>query len=175
MTSARTSDRPHDRRTVTVEKLVRAPASTLFAILRNPATHMEIDCSGMLRGGPDGPTQLGQGDRFTMSMSQLGVAYRSQSTVVEYAPDRLIAWETIGLFRGRKVVGGQWWRYELVPDSEGTLVRHSYLWGRASLPLLTIWLPGYPRRMRRSMPRSLDRLAELAESRPAHEDPDERD
>ena len=167
MTSARTTD----RRTVTVERLVRAPASTIFAILRNPATHLEIDGSGMLRGGSDGATQLGPGDRFTMSMSQLGMAYRSQSTVVEYAPDRLIAWETIGFLRGRKVVGGQWWRFELVPDSEGTLVRHSYLWGRASLPLLTIWLPGYPRRMRRSMPHSLDRLAELAESASAHEDP----
>lgn len=169
MTSAPTID----RRTVTVERLVRAPASILFVILRDPATHLEIDGSGMLRGEPDGPSQLGPGDRFTMSMSQLGMAYRSQSTVVEYAPDRLIAWETIGFLRGRKVVGGQWWRYELVPDSDGTLVRHSYIWGRASLPLLTIWLPGYPRRMRRSMPRSLDRLAELAESRPAHEDPDE--
>ena len=171
MTSAPTID----RRTVTVERLVRAPASILFAILRDPATHLEIDGSGMLRGRSDGATQLGPGDRFTMSMSQLGMAYRSQNTVVEYAPDRLIAWETIGLFHGRKVVGGQWWRYELVPDPEGTLVRHSYIWGRASLPLLTIWLPGYPRRMRRSMPRSLDRLAELAESGPAHEDPDERD
>lgn len=155
-----------DPRTVTAERVIPASPAVIFDILRRPATHQALDASGMVQGQPDGPERLAPGDRFTMSMRQAGRGYRSRSTVVEFEQDRLLTWETIGLFRGRKIIGGQWWRYQLAADAEGTLVRHSYLWGKASLALLTIWLPGYPRRMSRTMPGTLERLAELvAEAR----------
>ena len=32
------------------------------------------------------------------------------------------------------------------------------------MPLLTVWLPGFPRRMRPAMERSLDNLAALADN-----------
>jgi hypothetical protein len=45
------------------------------------------------------------------------------NTVIEYEPDRRIAWETTavgGLF------GGRIWRYELSPVDGGTLVRETW-------------------------------------------------
>lgn len=58
------------------------------------------------------------------------------------------------------VTGGQWWRYVLLPTKDGTLVRHSYEWGRARFPTLTIRLPSYPQPVARTMSASLQRLEE---------------
>ncbi len=55
-------------------------------------------------------------------------------------------------------------RYILHPDRAGTLVEHAYVWGYAWMPLLTVWLPGFPRRMRPAMERSLENLAALADT-----------
>jgi hypothetical protein len=63
---------------------------------------------------------------------------------------------------GHSLVGGQRWRYILQPNAAGTLVAHGYVWGYARMPLLTIWLPGFPRRMQPAMERSLANLAILA-------------
>jgi hypothetical protein len=57
------------------------------------------------------------------------------------------------------------WRYILQPDPAGTLVEHAYVWGYARMPLLTVWLLGFPRRMRSTMERSLANLAVLASDR----------
>ncbi|SDF52645.1 Uncharacterized conserved protein YndB, AHSA1/START domain [Blastococcus aurantiacus] len=148
-------------RTVTVELLIPAPAEDVFSVLVSPARHSALDGGGTVNGAPLGPDPLHLGARFTMAMRQGPLRYRSVNEVVVFEPDRVIAWRTTGEWRGRTVVGGQWWRYELVPRDAGTLVRHSYEWGRARLPPLTIKLPGYPARMARSMPESLRRL-ELA-------------
>ena len=57
-------------------------------------------------------------------------------------------------------MGGQWWRYSLQPEQDGTRVRHSYEWGRALVPRVTVQLPRYPQRMARTMPETLKRLEE---------------
>ena len=38
------------------------------------------------------------------------------------------------------------------------------VWGYARMPLLTVWLPGFTRRMRPAMERSLENLAALADN-----------
>ncbi|TCP57532.1 polyketide cyclase/dehydrase/lipid transport protein [Tamaricihabitans halophyticus] len=151
-----------ESRSVHVERLIAAPAEQIFAVLADPRRHAELDGSGMVQGAARVPEHLGLGAEFEMNMRQRR-DYRSVSTVVEYEQDRLLTWETVGRWRGRKVIGGQWWRYRLTPQGQRTLVRHSYLWGRASLPLLTIWLPGFPRRMAPAMRDSLKRLATITE------------
>jgi hypothetical protein len=83
-------------------------------------------------------------------------------------PDRRIAWQSTGNRRGHSLVGGQRWRYILQPNPAGTLVEHAYAWGYARLPLLTIWLPGFPRRMRPAIERSLANLATVVEEREGH-------
>lgn len=83
--------------------------------------------------------------------------------MVELEPDRRIAWRSTGEIAGRRVVGGQVWRYELFPHGSGTLVRESYDWRSALLPRMTIELPGYPDRSERAMVATLERLARLVE------------
>ncbi|MFF4697350.1 SRPBCC family protein [Streptomyces chattanoogensis] len=147
-------------RSISVSRDIAATPQRLFAVLRDPARHAALDGSGMLRGRPDGPSPLGPGDRFSMGMQQGRIPYRSVNVVVEYEKDRLIAWETWGELRGRRLVGGQRWRYELSADGgDATHVTHTYDWSRARLPRLVIELPGYPRRMGPAMATTLERLA----------------
>ncbi|WP_327225014.1 SRPBCC family protein [Streptomyces platensis] len=156
-------------RTISVSRDIVATPRELFDLLRDPSRHTELDGSGMLRGRPQGPSPLGPGDRFSMGMAQGPIAYRSVNVVVEYEKDRLIAWETWGELRGRRLVGGQRWRYELTPlngtdgDGDGgegtTRVTHTFDWSRARLPRLIVELPGYPRRMGPAMTTTLERLA----------------
>ncbi|WP_448639232.1 SRPBCC family protein [Geodermatophilus sp. URMC 63] len=150
-----------DGRTVTVERAVPAPAGAVFAVLVSPEWHGALDGSGMVRGAPSGPERLHLGARFTMGMRQGPVRYRSVNEVTEFEQDRLLGWRTTGEWRGHTLVGGQWWRYRLVPEDGGTLVRHSYEWGRARWPTLTVRLPRYPQRMARAMPETLRRLEAL--------------
>jgi uncharacterized protein YndB with AHSA1/START domain len=114
-----------DRDVVTVERTIPAPASEIFALLRDPARHREIDGSGTVRDakGETGPLVLGS--RFGMSM-KMGVPYSMVSTVVEYEPDRRIAWQTRGPGPLGKYVAGRVWRYELEPVEGGTLVKESW-------------------------------------------------
>lgn len=147
-----------DRRTVTVERLITATAEQIFAVLVSPEQHAVLDGSGMVQGSPSGPDQLHLGARFSMAMKQGPFSYRSVNEVTEFEQNRSLAWKTIGEWRGRAVVGGQWWRYSLLPAEDGTLVRHSYEWGRALFPRVTIQLPRYPQRMARTMPETLERL-----------------
>jgi hypothetical protein len=69
----------------------------------------------MLQGTPSGPDHLHLGARFTMAMKQGRFRYRTVNDVPEYEQDRSLAWRTTGQWYGRAVVGGQWWRYALVP------------------------------------------------------------
>jgi hypothetical protein len=50
-------------------------------------------------------------------------------------------------------------------DPAGTLVEHGYAGGYARMPLPTIWLPGFPRRIRPAMARSPANLAIIASER----------
>lgn len=145
------------------QRRIEAPASEIFAILCSIDNHLVLDGSGMLTGRPEGPRPLRLGSRFTMGMRQGRVPYRSVSTVVEFEPDRLIAWQSAGELNGRVIVGGHRWRYRLTPIEDGaTVVRESYDWSTARLPRLTIEVPGYPRRMESAMARTLERLEALA-------------
>jgi hypothetical protein len=158
--SGRTRD--PEARQVRAVRLIHARPHTLFCLLADPRNHAQLDGSGLLRGDPVGPDRLQLGDTFTMGMSQAGRAYRSVNQVVEFEPDRRIAWRSTGTGRGHSLIGGQRWRYILHRDPAGTVVEHTYVWGYARMPLLTIWLPGFPRRMRPAMERSLANLASLA-------------
>ena len=110
---------------VTVERVIPAPASEIFELLANPSRHRDIDGSGTVRD-PKGDTveRLELGSEFGMSMV-MGLPYSMKSTVVEFEPDRRIAWQTRGHGIGRGL-GGRIWRYELEPAEGGTLVRESW-------------------------------------------------
>jgi len=109
----------------TVERVIAAPPEAIFAFLVDPAKHREIDGSGTVRDAKGEPQQLVLGSTFGMSM-KMGLPYSMVSTVIEYEPNRRIAWQTHGPTRIGKLVGGRIWRYELEPVDGGTRVRESW-------------------------------------------------
>lgn len=141
-----------------VERVIPAPAAAVFDVLASPDRHPEIDGSDTLQGLPLGPDRLELGSAFSMGMRVQGLQYRSVNTVVEFEPDRRIAWQTYGEVGGHRIVGGQIWRYELERHDDGTLVRHTYDWSTAMAARFTIELPGFPERFERTGPLSLERL-----------------
>jgi uncharacterized protein YndB with AHSA1/START domain len=95
--------------TVTASTVIDAPAAAIFAILADPAQHPLIDGSGTVKGTPTGPRRLELGSQFGMTMKN-GATYKTANTVVEFEPDKLIAWRHKAPHR---------WRYELEPDPSG--------------------------------------------------------
>ena len=110
---------------VTVERTIAAPPEEIFAYLVDPAKHKEIDGSGTVVGAKGDAQELKLGSTFGMSM-KMGLPYSMVSTVIEYEPNRRIAWQTTGPTAIGKHVGGRIWRYELEPVDGGTLVKESW-------------------------------------------------
>jgi uncharacterized protein YndB with AHSA1/START domain len=149
------------RNVATVERLIKAPAATIFDLLADPSRHQEIDGSGTVKGTPEGSQRLELGSKFGMSM-KMGIGYSMENTVVEYQEDALIAWQprpsvsVLGWF-----IGGRIWRYELVPQDGGTLVRESWDISRERQP----WTVR-PMRSKTvdSMTKTLERIAQVVEA-----------
>ncbi len=106
--------------------MIPATAERIFAILADPGRHPEIDGSGTVKGVKTAGQTLALGSTFGMSM-KLGIPYSMVNTVIEFEPDRRIAWQTRppGRIPG-KLAGGRIWRYELEPVEGGTRVRESW-------------------------------------------------
>lgn len=133
---------------------VAAPACEIFAILADPRRHGEIDGSGMICRCLAGPARLGLGSRFVMAMRLWGVPYRVRNRVVEFEENRLIAWRHFEPQR---------WRFEIEPTGTGTRVTETFdygYWWPAGRLLLVLF--GWPRRNRRAIARTLERLAAAA-------------
>ena len=100
-----------DRDTVSATTIVDASPAEVFDYIRQPANHGEISGDHTVKGVRVGPESLSEGDRFGMSMKILGFPYRVTSKVVEFEPDRLIAWCHLSGHRWRWLVeaadGGQ--------------------------------------------------------------------
>ncbi|EFQ83291.1 hypothetical protein HMPREF0063_11564 [Aeromicrobium marinum DSM 15272] len=143
---------------VTVERTIAAPAATIFAIVADAARHSEIDGSGTVRGTKGGSQPLELGSQFGMSMKQ-GLPYSTKNTVVEFEPDRRIAWKTTGMFG---LVGGRIWRYELEPTDGGTIVRETWD-ARQDKQRKQLLKTSIPRKNQIGMERTLQRLAEVVE------------
>lgn len=110
----------------TVERFIPAPASAIFALIADPGRHRDIDGSGTVQTAKAGSQKLTLGSTFAMSM-KFGIPYSMQNTVIEFEPDRLIAWQTrYPLAITHRFVGGRIWRYELEPVDGGTMVRESW-------------------------------------------------
>lgn len=145
---------------VTVERVVPAPAETIFNVLADPAQHPRIDGSGSVRELPSAsPERLSLGARFGMHM-KAGWRYQMVNTVVEFDEPRRIAWQPRPPGPVGRFLGGHTWRYELEPVPEGTLVRET--WDVSAHPLRTLLTLGkQPEKTRRNMEQTLERLEEL--------------
>jgi hypothetical protein len=138
--------------------VVDTTPDAVFAILADPAAHLEIDGSQSLQGLTS--TQNGKlalGARFGMNM-KIGLPYKVRNTVVEYDENRLIAWQHAARHT---------WRYELDEFEPGrTRVNESWDWSRSPVAL-GMELLGFPDRNRKAISASLLKLKALAENRAA--------
>lgn len=149
---------------------IDAPAHQLFTYLATPADHCSIDGSGMLRGTDDGRVLSGVGDIFEMRMcNEVLGDYLIENHVVEFEPDRRIAWEPVLKATDKAdfqyLVGDRAhlrWGWELAPrPGGGTRVTEFY-----DLSAAPEWLHDATREgenWRPAMEASLVNLAELAE------------
>jgi len=143
---------------VSVERVIPAPADRIFAIISDPARHHDFDGSGTVRDAKNLPAEpLHLGSQFGMHMKQ-GLPYSMVSTVVEFEPDRRLAWQTRPPGALGKLFGGRIWRYELEPADGGTLVRETWdITEERGKQLVR----GAARHTRTSMEQTLERLAAL--------------
>ena len=143
-----------------VERLIAAPPERIFDLLADPARHQEIDGSGTVRGTPEGSTRLALGSKFGMSM-HAGIGYSMENTVVEFDENRRIAWQPRpSLAPLRLLFGGRIWRYELIPQDGGTLVRESWDIRKEVFP----WtLRSMRSKTVTAMTKTLERIAQVVE------------
>ncbi len=139
-----------DGRTVSASTAVAAPPSEVFALLANPHRHHEFDGSGSVRAAVSGPDALKLGDRFGMDM-RMKIGYRVTNTVVEFEPDRLIAWCHPARAR---------WRYELEPVDGGTRITETFDYRRSPVRW-GIELARMPQRNATSIRDTLRKLQEI--------------
>jgi hypothetical protein len=148
---------------VSVERVIKAPASSIFAIVADASRHPEIDGSGSVKGlKPGAPQQLSLGSTFGMSM-RLGVPYSMSNTVIEFEPDQRIAWQTTLSGPFGRFIGGRIWRYELEGTEDGTVVRETW---DITQDKQRFMLKAGPvgKQTADAMTKTLERLAELTES-----------
>jgi polyketide cyclase/dehydrase/lipid transport protein len=109
---------------VSVSERVAAPVSRVFAIVSDPARHVDIDGSGMLQAAPDAMPLTAVGQTFEMDMDRrpLGdipnmAEYKVRCTVTQLIPNRLIEWtvQAIGKPPAGHVYG---WQIEPLTDGE---------------------------------------------------------
>ena len=153
---------------VSVSRRIAAPVHAVFELLSTPKHHVDIDGSGMLRGTQSAPITA-VGDVFVMRMyfKPLGGDYTMNNHVVEFDPDRRIAWEPEnGAGHPEEdSPGARWghrWRFELVPDGPAaTIVTET--WDGTRIPPAEAedgrqWIP--------TMTRTLERLDEVLAAGP---------
>jgi uncharacterized protein YndB with AHSA1/START domain len=162
---ARVSLLPVDGNTVSVERVINAPAAEIFALLADAGTHAQLDGSSTVDHSAERSAPLSLGSTFGMAMrgrpESMFLPYRTTNKVIEFQPDRRIAWQTTML---GGLVGGRIWRYELSPaDGGGTLVRETWDVSRdRQRPLLK--LGSMPGQAEDGMRATLQRIAQLLET-----------
>ncbi len=148
---------------VSVDRVIEAPASVIFSVVADPSRHPDIDGSGALVNAKEGtPPRLALGSTFGMSM-KLGVPYSMTNTVIEFEPDRRIAWQTVLAGPLGRLLGGRIWRYQFEEVDGGTKVTETWdITQDKQRALLKHGKVG--QRTADAMSKTLERLAEITES-----------
>lgn len=156
---------------VSAVSTIPAPATAVFAVLADPATHSAIDGTGWVREPLDGERLTRPGQIFGMAMyhdNHPDGNYQMANRVQVFDPPRAISWEP-----GQRVAdsddlqfGGWVWRYDLTPVGESkTQVTLSYDW--SAVPAVVREHIPFPPFAPDHLRNSLSHLAELAVSRHA--------
>ena len=90
--------------------VINAPASTIFDLLANPASHKLFDGSETIQSTVSGPARLFLGAKFSMAM-KIKIPYRIKNTVVAFEENKKISWCHLMKWT---------WTYELVELGNGS-------------------------------------------------------
>jgi polyketide cyclase/dehydrase/lipid transport protein len=126
---------PSDR--VEASQRICASAHTIFLVVSDPARHVDIDGSGMLRAALDARPLTEVGQTFDMDMDRrpLGdipnmAEYKVRCTVTQLIPDRHLEWTVQAV--GKPPAGHRYgWRIEPLTDG-GCLVSNYCDWTNIS-------------------------------------------
>jgi uncharacterized protein YndB with AHSA1/START domain len=133
-------------RSISVSKLIHAPAPRIFDLLSDPRQHVVLDGSGSVTSVKSAPKRLALGSTFSMHM-KMGLGYVTRNRVVEFEENRRIAWHHFALFI---------WRYDLKEVEGGTLVTESFNYdGPWAFAIIAL---GFPEKNRAAMESTLERL-----------------
>ena len=84
---------PEPSRSISVSRIIDAPASQVFAFLAEPANHVRFESSGMIRSAADGAPIGATGDVFLMNMhNDIRGYHQVENHVIVYEQDRAIGW-----------------------------------------------------------------------------------
>ena len=148
---------------VSVDRVIRAPAASIFAVVADASRHPEIDGSGALvRPKAGTPERLALGSTFGMSM-KMGVPYTTVNTVTEFEQDRRIAWQTVLAGPLGRFIGGRIWRYQLEDVEGATLVTETWDISRDKQAFF-LKRGKVGEQTAGSMSKTLERLAQITES-----------
>jgi uncharacterized protein YndB with AHSA1/START domain len=153
-----------DGSTVSVERVIKAPPEKIFELLADAGRHASFDGSESVNHASQQSVSLSMGSKFGMAMKgrkeTLFFPYRTANTVVEFEPDRRIAWQTTAM---GGLLGGRIWRYELSPAEGGTLVRETWDVSRDKQKRM-ITSGSMPQQTEQGMRATLKRIAKILES-----------
>ena len=109
---------------VAVTRRIAAPAAKIYALVSDPAGHVQIDGSGMLEAAPDAKPLTAVGDTFDIAMDRTPlsdipglVKYSVRNTVTQLEPGHLVEW-TIGAIDQPPLGHVYGWQLDAVSDTE---------------------------------------------------------
>ncbi len=116
---------------IEVTRLIPAPASAIFDVVRSPAGHVAIDASGMLQDYTGDPAEK-VGDTFVIHMDRESLndfplgKYDVTVNIIVFEPDQEIAWDL-----GPDIPIPHFYGYRLEPGEDGgTNVTSYYDWSK---------------------------------------------
>ena len=145
----------NEQRVVSVSREVHADPQVIFDLIADPAQHPRWDGNNNTQEAQDSERITAVGQVFVM-LNTSGNMRDSQ--IVEFEEGRLIAWKTGPVGEPRP---GHIWKWQVEPKDEGALVTHTYDWTALTDEKRIERAQSYTPE---ALQRSVDRLAELAES-----------
>ncbi|MEV8329195.1 nuclear transport factor 2 family protein [Streptomyces niveus] len=114
----------------TVSQVLDAPAGRIFAVLRDPRRHPELDATGRLRHAETSERIDAVGDIFVVAAhSEEFGDHRIENRVVAFTENRLIGWAP-----GQRPFGHRF-TWKLTPTDDGrTEVTYAYDWAAVTHP-----------------------------------------
>ncbi|MFA7324580.1 MAG: polyketide cyclase [Candidatus Nanopelagicales bacterium] len=135
---------------VSSTRVIKAPASAIYALVSSPTGHVQIDGSGMLLASPDSTPVTAVGDTFVMHMDREPLGdidmgkYDVTVVITNIEPDRLVEWSVLD---NKGLPWGHVYGYTLTPVGESSTEVTSYCdWSglperrkaRASFPVVPL-------------------------------------